>query len=242
VEYAMSEQPPMIVVDANAVQCAVAYESPVYTDGEPQVLVRFNNGEQVLLPMNLLIPQEDGRYRLASNVETLLSEYSNDVNNEVNNEDNNKVGNEEPVRFASGAPGRLVEEGDIVIPVADEFLNVEKRVVETGHVELRKTVQERVEVVDQPLFSEEVEIERIAINRPLAESVSSRYEGETLIIPLVEEVLVVQKRLVLREEIHIRKLRKEVHEPQEVHLRTEQVEVVRKPASDVVLQDETQEI
>jgi uncharacterized protein (TIGR02271 family) len=155
---------------------------------------------------------------------------------------NNEEGVEQPTHFASEALGGLVEEGDIVIPIADEFVNVETRVIETGRVELRKTVQERVEVVDQPLFSEEVEIERVAINRPLAESVSSRYEGETLIIPLVEEVLVVQKRLVLREEIHIRKLRKEVHEPQEVHLRTEQVEVVRKPAADAILQDETQEI
>jgi hypothetical protein len=36
---------------------------------------------------------------------------------------------------------------------------------------------------------------------------------------------------VLREEVHIRKLRKEVHDPQEVLLREERVEIVRKPGS-----------
>jgi len=208
----MSEKPPMIILDANGEQCAVAYDSPAWTEGEPQVLVQFNGGEQVLLPMNLLIPQDDGRYRLNGNVQTLLGRYG---------------------EYGKGlaSDGRLEAGGDLVIPITDETLRVDRRTVETGRVEVHKTVQERVEVVDQPIFAEEVEIERITLNRPLEESVASRYEGETLIIPLVEEVLVVQKRLILREEIHIRKLRKELREPQEVLLRTEQVDVVRKPAS-----------
>jgi hypothetical protein len=43
-------------------------------------------------------------------------------------------------------------------------------------------------------------------------------------------VLVVEKRLMLREEVHIRKSQRVVHEPQEVLLREERVEVIRKPA------------
>lgn len=217
----MPQQPSMIIIDANAVQRAVAQEAAVSADGEAQVRVRFNDGEQVILPKRFLIPQADGRYRLAGDVEKLLD---------------SSAGSRQSSSVRS--LGEQSATGEVVIPVTDEFINVEKRAIETGRVELRKTVQERVEVVDQPLFSEEVEIERVAINRPLDEAVSSRYEGETLIIPLVEEVLVVQKRLVLREEIHVRKLRTEMHEPQEVHLRTEQVEVVRKPGSTRVSQDD----
>jgi uncharacterized protein (TIGR02271 family) len=123
------------------------------------------------------------------------------------------------------------EELPLVIPVTEERATVEKRVRETGRVEIRKSVHERVEVVDQPLHSDEVEIERVAINRVIEEPVAVRYEGDTTIIPLLEEVLVVEKRLVLREEVRIRKVRKEVHDPQEVLLREEQVDIVRKPAS-----------
>jgi len=42
-------------------------------------------------------------------------------------------------------------------------------------------------------------------------------------------VLVVQKQLVLREEIRVKKVRKELHEPHEVRLRSEVVNVVRLP-------------
>jgi stress response protein YsnF len=85
--------------------------------------------------------------------------------------------------------------------------------------------------VDQLLHAEEVEIERVAINRIVEEPLPIRHEGDTTIIPLLAEVLVIEKRLVLREEVHIRKLRKEVHDPQEVLLREERVEIVRKPGS-----------
>jgi stress response protein YsnF len=96
-------------------------------------------------------------------------------------------------------------------------------------------------VVDQPLQTEQVEIERVAVNRMIDEPMSIRHEGDTMIIPLLEEVLVVEKRLVLREEVHIKKLKSVVHDPQEVHLREERVEIVRNagdiPASG---QDEVQ--
>jgi uncharacterized protein (TIGR02271 family) len=120
-------------------------------------------------------------------------------------------------------------EQELVVPIVEEQVVVETRTVETGRIQIQKTIQERVEVIDQPLFEEEVQIERVAINRPITEAVTPHYEGDTLIIPLVEEVLVVQKQLVLREEVHIKKVRKELHEPQEVRLRTEAVNVVRAP-------------
>jgi stress response protein YsnF len=80
---------------------------------------------------------------------------------------------------------------------------------------------------------EQVEIERVAINRVIDEPVSIRHEGDTTIIPLLEEVLVIEKRLVLREEVHIKKLQTTVHDPQEVLLRAERVEIIRKPGDEV---------
>lgn len=116
---------------------------------------------------------------------------------------------------------------ELTIPVIEERLKVEKSTSTTATVQINKRVEERVEEIETPLAVEEVEVERVTVNRPVEEPVESRYEGDTLIIPLVEEVLVVEKRLMLREEVHIRKLRKEVHTPQQVTLRREDVEIRR---------------
>jgi stress response protein YsnF len=50
-----------------------------------------------------------------------------------------------------------------------------------------------------------------------------------MIIPLLEEVLVVEKRLVLREEVHVKRVQHEVQESKSVLLRTEQVDITRRP-------------
>ena len=49
-----------------------------------------------------------------------------------------------------------------------------------------------------------------------------RQEGDTLIVPVLEEVLVVEKRLLLKEEVRITRTRTEVHSPQAVTLRSEE--------------------
>ena len=103
-----------------------------------------------------------------------------------------------------------------------------KRRVETGRgVRVRKTVQERQAVVDEPLAKDEVRVERVKVDRTVEAPVEVRYEGDTMIVPVLEEVLVVQKRLVLKEEIRITRRRSATHAPQRVTLRSEQAQVER---------------
>jgi uncharacterized protein (TIGR02271 family) len=104
---------------------------------------------------------------------------------------------------------------------------VQKRVVETGKVRVTKVVHELESVIDEPLFRDEVEVERVLIDRVVDGPVSVRYEDDTMIVPIMEEVLVVEKRLVLKEELHIHKRRVETHQPQQVTLRREEVRVER---------------
>jgi len=111
----------------------------------------------------------------------------------------------------------------------DEKVNVQKRLRKVGTVENRKTVHQHTEEIDESLKSEEVEIARVAVNRLVEEPIPIRNEGDTMIISLLEEVLVIEKRLLLREEVHIKKVQTLLHEPQEVLLREERVEIVRKP-------------
>jgi uncharacterized protein (TIGR02271 family) len=115
-----------------------------------------------------------------------------------------------------------------VIPVIEEALDVRTRRVEIdAGVRVRKTVEQREEHVDEPLSKEEVDVERVVVDREVDAPVAVRYEGDTMIVPILEEVLVVQKRLVLKEEIRITRRRRELREPQRVVLRREHANVER---------------
>jgi uncharacterized protein (TIGR02271 family) len=105
-----------------------------------------------------------------------------------------------------------------VIPVIQEQATVQKRVVETGRVRIAKHVREYEEIVDVPHFQEEVKVERVPVNQFVDAVPEVRTEGETTIIPVVEERYVVEKRLFVVEELHVRKERHETHNPQKVRV------------------------
>jgi uncharacterized protein (TIGR02271 family) len=205
----------MIVYDKNGIEGIVYEEQTLSSGHNGQVLITFPGEEQVLVPRELLIRQGDGNYHLPVTLAELRSGTSSHTRTGMVEQTGEKT----------------LEDGTLVIPVVEESVNVQKRMVETGVVQIHKTVRERTEVVDQPLQSEQVEIERVPVNRIVDDVIPVRHEGDTMIISLLEEVLVVEKRLMLREEVHVKKYHTEVHDPKEVILREEQLEVVRKPAS-----------
>ena len=96
-----------------------------------------------------------------------------------------------------------------------------------GRVRVTKRVEQHEETIDEPLLRERVEVERVPIGREIDGPVEVRQEGDVTILPVYEEVLVVEKRLMLKEELHIRKERQQTHEPQHVTLRREEIEVER---------------
>jgi uncharacterized protein (TIGR02271 family) len=117
-----------------------------------------------------------------------------------------------------------------VIPLVEEHLSVGKREVERARVRVHVQVNQREELVRQELARDDVTIERVPQNVRLTDIPQMRTEGTTTIIPIVEEVLVTEKMLVLVEEIHIhRRLTTETHEIP-VMLRSEHAEVQRDAA------------
>lgn len=115
-----------------------------------------------------------------------------------------------------------------VIPVIEEQIVIDKKVVESGKVKVSKKVREEEVTVDVPALHEEVEVEKISVNRYVDQAPPSvRYEGDTMIISVVEEVTVVEKRLVVVEELHIRKKQIETKIPHKVTLRKEEVIINR---------------
>lgn len=114
---------------------------------------------------------------------------------------------------------------EVVIPVVEETARVTTRAVDRGSVRVSKIVTETEEVVDTSTVEDEIDIERVARDVWLKKPAKPRREGDTLIVPVMEEVTVVEKRILLREELYIRK--RQVRKPatQKVTLRKEEVRV-----------------
>lgn len=118
-----------------------------------------------------------------------------------------------------------------VLPVVEEQAAILKRKVLTEGVRVRTVVDEREAVVDEPLASEEVEVERVVLDRWVDEPIPVRQDGDTTVITLVEEVVVVEKRLRATEELRLTKRRSLRHEPQTVTLRREEAVIERLDAT-----------
>ncbi|PVY37954.1 YsnF/AvaK domain-containing protein [Pontibacter virosus] len=115
------------------------------------------------------------------------------------------------------------------IPVIEEQVRVDKEVRETGSVHIEKQVHRENVDLDLPIIHEEAEIERVEINQYVdVPPPPVRYEGDKMIIPVLKEVLVVEKRLLVVEEIHVTKRRTEEHNTEQVELLREEIRVERK--------------
>lgn len=112
---------------------------------------------------------------------------------------------------------------EVVVPVIEETARVVKRAVDRGTVRVSKVVREVEEVIDTSTVEDQIEIEHVARNTWLKKPAKARREGDVLIIPVMEEVTVVEKRILLREELYVRtkKVRKPAKE--KVRLRREEV-------------------
>lgn len=113
------------------------------------------------------------------------------------------------------------------LPVAEERLTVSARREVTGRVRvLVETLTEDVPVRAE-LQGERVEVTRIPIGREIAERPDIRTEGPVTILPVVEEILIVERRLMLREEIHLRRVAEVEAVDTTVPLRRQTVRVER---------------
>lgn len=119
-----------------------------------------------------------------------------------------------------------IGDASVAVPVSREEVEVTTRVVDTGRgVRVSKTVTEQPEEVRETLWHETVDVQRVPVDRVVAEAPPSRYEGDVLIVPVLEEILVVEKRYRIREELHITRVRRQHEHRETVPLRVEDVRV-----------------
>jgi uncharacterized protein (TIGR02271 family) len=116
---------------------------------------------------------------------------------------------------------------NISIPIIREEVDVRKELVDKATVRITKIVEERSEIIEELLASEHIEIERFPLDQIVATPPRVRLEGDVMIIPVVEEILVVTKQFCLKEELRVTTKRLHTRHHQEVALRSEDVIVER---------------
>lgn len=114
------------------------------------------------------------------------------------------------------------------IPVVEEELKIDRREVETGRVRVRTVPEEQTCVVSDRLLRTDVTVERVPKDEEIDAVPPVRDEGETVVVPVVEERLV--KRLFLVEEVRLTRRASTEEFEQPVQLRSERVVVEREPS------------
>ena len=129
--------------------------------------------------------------------------------------------------------GLSVEKGpdDLTLQVVEERLYITKRRITGGNVRISTTTEVVEEVAEIELDRYHVEVTRVPVGRVVDEAPLARSEGDTTIVPVIEERFVVVKQLFLKEELHIRHVvkRETIREP--VPLRRQRVTVERTDTS-----------
>jgi uncharacterized protein (TIGR02271 family) len=110
---------------------------------------------------------------------------------------------------------------------AREEAVVEKRRVVPGKVRVSTRIREHTAQIDERLASEDVVVTRKPIDRVVDGPIAPRQEGDTYVVSVVEEVLRVEKRYVLKEEVRIQRRRTERPHRERVTLRSQDVVVER---------------
>jgi len=135
-----------------------------------------------------------------------------------------EMGSTQPVPGVSGR-----EDDEVRVRRSEEEILVGRREREAGAMRVRKRVRTERERLEVPKTHTEVTVERV----PVKEAASSEEEiaatpqigEEEIVVPVVEEEIVVEKRPVVKEEIRIRKQVVEDVEVVEEDVRKEEVEI-----------------
>jgi stress response protein YsnF len=198
----------MPVISREGIRGIIRPEAWLTSEAEAQILVTFQNGLEQLIPTAALEPRLDGGYWV-----DLSSEQLHAIRGDM---ESSRVATPDPVSAWT-------------IPVLQEeaTLRIERTAV--AKVRIHKTVHREEVSVREPTYDEDVTVERHSVNRVVEAPVPVRYEGDTMIIPVMEETLVVQKQYIPKEEIHVTTTRRPIDLPQTYTLRHEEVTVERIP-------------
>lgn len=116
-----------------------------------------------------------------------------------------------------------LDQFDYVLPVIEEQVVVGKKIVSKGGIIVTKEVLTEETSVETPVSTEHIDIERVPMNKYQESHPEIRQEGDTMIIPVLKEV--IEKRLLLVEEIRITKKTTSETRHEKITLSSEKVTV-----------------
>ena len=131
---------------------------------------------------------------------------------------------------------------DVVVPIYQEQASVSKRRIVTGKVKVSRVTHQSEKLLTETLAQQQVKIDRIPIGKLIDAVPKIRKEGDAIIIPIVEEIPVVEHRLVLIEEVRVRRVRSKENHRQRVTLRCQKAVITRDPAEPPVVSETTEGI
>jgi len=139
------------------------------------------------------------------------------------------------MRDPNRPPGKSFEQHPEVLTLVEEAATISKRQVSAGKVVIRTVVESEDRLLRETLAGEPVDIERVPMDRVVNVAPTVRTEGNVTIIPIVEERLVVERQLVLVEEIRLHRhaLRESVEVPVALRKQRAVVERVEKGGTPV---------
>jgi len=130
---------------------------------------------------------------------------------------------------SSGAAQSAAEKSGVLRLLAEDA-TVSRQVLETGRVRVAKVTHTRDHLVDELLTHTRFEVNRVPIGRLIDAMPAIKEDGDLTIVPIVEETVVLERRLMLKEELHIRRVQTNERYQQTVKLRYQTAEVSRTPA------------
>lgn len=114
-----------------------------------------------------------------------------------------------------------------ILPVLEERLQVAIERFDAGAVRVRIVTEEHVEGAEVELVSTEVRPMIVARDVEVAQKLEPYIDGEDLVVPVYEERTVIERRLFLKEEVRLTRVRSEQRERLDVPLRRERAVVER---------------
>jgi uncharacterized protein (TIGR02271 family) len=175
---------------------------PVPRDPDQPVRIEIGDKRVLEVPAGLLTVRSDGSYTVPFSPED-IDRMAEDTR----------------------VPGTGSASEQTVIPVVAEELDVRKRSVQTGGIRVHRRVLEHEEEIDMPLLREDVQVRRVLLDREVDGPLPIRRDGETIIIPVVEEVLVVSRRYRLKEEVYVTKTTRQERHQERVTVRRQEADI-----------------
>ncbi len=200
-----------------------------FLDRSEQNTVVLDDGRELVVPSDALEVQNDGTFRL--------------VEDRVH--DNGQRGGFAPdeeeivdpvvARQFEAPPAAEMNRADVrasAVHAPNEFAQVSGREEPEAQTTHRNGSAREVNL-DERLFADEVAVERVPVNRIVDQMPETRQDGDVLIVPVVEEVLTIQKRLLLKEEVRIQRRRNEVQQPRRIVLTDDETRVIGSDGRDI---------